>query len=92
MTETEAKTKWCPMVMRQTRNPAEQEACKGSGCMMWRATWRHESRDFAGKDIEKERVKIAAKGGVITALDPYDPSGDVAFPTGHGFCGLAGKP
>src|SRR5689334_4927929 len=82
-TESEAKTKWCPMVRldqpggnRWTygiEGERDNTNCIGSACMMWRwsnRVWGHDD-DCRGKEAAKE----------FTKQNPL-----------KGFCGLAGKP
>lgn len=77
MTETEAKTKWCPMTkfvpslhpdpeIAGMANAAQKLNCIGSDCMMWRPT------------------NTNLDGTVRAKFD-----GDAAVP--EGYCGLAGK-
>ena len=86
MTETEAKTKWCPMVRSLAFNAvgacAANQAysdevvdlklayCKGSACMMWR------SRIVPVPFNDQNR----------------DPQGNVIRERIDGYCGLAGQP
>lgn len=62
MTETEAKTKWCPMVLYDQGRPLNRDACYhgagthciGSECMMWR--WASIDMD------EDDYARLSAEG------------------------------
>lgn len=79
MTEDEAKTKWCPILI--IAQPRLSHVCVASACMMWRTYGAPSMADMVvlmqqGYTEEGARNKLQA-----------------AYPNGReGHCGLAGKP
>ena len=76
MTEAEAKTKWCPMMVHVIT-----ARCIGSTCAMWR--W-HERPDFV---FGKSSIDMSDPDKLVSVEEKVR---NTAAPTGY--CGLAGKP
>lgn len=86
MTEEEALTKWCPIIMSPSsidrgmttmpmRSRAHGANCIGSACMMWREII---SDDLYRLEVIQEEPRMVKVVGGPTVI--------------AGYCGLAGKP
>jgi len=99
MTESEAKTKWCPAIglmaavfsVKQTP-PSTPKNCIGSACMMWRHETESKYVDLADGGWLKNVEKLIDSGYTTISFDRSDPNAVGIKNTAHGCCGLAGKP
>jgi len=108
LTESEARTRWCPVRIGAYAGPAAVN-CLGSACAMWR--WTEPLRllcrvpDKCVPYAEPALPEPARPDGVPSswkwtpAMDPQDDTGGVwlepvseAQARMRGYCGLAGKP